>query len=304
MVEQSPSQSMQNAQYLALKALVAEQLLKHPDNDVKVAVAACIVEITRITAPDAPYDDDQMREVFQLIVSTFESLSDKSSRSFNKRILVLETVAEVRLCVVMLDLECNALIIEIFQHFLKLIRDHQPETIFASTATIMTLVLEESEDISVEMLFPILACVKRDNEEVVSVSRELAKRVLENCESKLKPYLMENWGNFWDDYSSVIASISQVAPSAVPVVDQNDVVFGKCEDDEHEQRRISGEEGNVMEDLIFENMLLKENRSLRIENMSLKDKISEIISKTNKIIFLCKIGMIVSWMVFLLHLWF
>ena len=29
--------------------------------DVKVSVASCITEITRITAPDAPYDDEQMK---------------------------------------------------------------------------------------------------------------------------------------------------------------------------------------------------------------------------------------------------
>lgn len=29
--------------------------------DVKVSVLCCITEITRITAPDAPYDDEQMK---------------------------------------------------------------------------------------------------------------------------------------------------------------------------------------------------------------------------------------------------
>lgn len=63
-----------------------------------------------------------MQEVFHLIVSSFENLSDKSSRSFKKRAAILETVAKVRSCVVMLDLECDALIVEMFQHFLKSIR--------------------------------------------------------------------------------------------------------------------------------------------------------------------------------------
>ncbi|KZV54273.1 muscle M-line assembly protein unc-89 [Dorcoceras hygrometricum] len=46
-----------------------------------VGVASCISEITGITAPDAPYDDDKMKEVFHLIVSSFEDESDTSSRS-------------------------------------------------------------------------------------------------------------------------------------------------------------------------------------------------------------------------------
>ena len=52
---------MQAALLPSQKALVAEQLLRHSDPDVKVSVASCISEITRITAPDAPYDDDQMK---------------------------------------------------------------------------------------------------------------------------------------------------------------------------------------------------------------------------------------------------
>ncbi|GMI81514.1 hypothetical protein like AT4G31880 [Hibiscus trionum] len=231
-VEQSPSQSMQNALYPSLKALVAEQLFRHPDDDVKVAVAACISEITRITAPDAPYDDDQMREVFQLIVSSFENLSDKSSRSFIKRTSILETVAKVRSCVVMLDLECDALIVKMFQHFLKAIRDYHPEAVFTSMATIMSLVLEESEDIPTELLSPILDSVKKDNEEVPPVARRLAEKVLENCALKLQPYLtqaVENLGISYDDYSSVLASVCQVTAGAV---EQTDAAIGKHVDDE------------------------------------------------------------------------
>lgn len=63
-----------------------------------------------------------MQEIFQLIVAAFEKLFDTSSRSYSKRVSILETVAKVRSCVVMLDLECDALIIEMFQHFLKAIR--------------------------------------------------------------------------------------------------------------------------------------------------------------------------------------
>ena len=50
-----------NALHPAMKALVAKELIGHADTDVKVAVASCISEITRITAPEAPYDDDLMK---------------------------------------------------------------------------------------------------------------------------------------------------------------------------------------------------------------------------------------------------
>lgn len=53
-----------------MKALVADELLRHSDVDVKVAVASCVSEITRISAPDAPYDDDKMKvsEIHSFII--------------------------------------------------------------------------------------------------------------------------------------------------------------------------------------------------------------------------------------------
>ncbi|KAL0311728.1 UNVERIFIED_CONTAM: Sister chromatid cohesion protein PDS5 [Sesamum radiatum] len=206
-VEQSPAKSMQAALSPLMKALVAEELVKHPNVDVKVGVASCISEITRITAPDAPYDDDKMKDVFQLIVSSFENLADTSSRSHEKRATILETVAKVRSCVIMLDLECDQMIIEMFQNFLKSIRVYHAEVIFASMETIMTLVLEESEDISPDLLNPILATLKRNNEAVMPIAKKLAERVIQNSADKLRPYLtqaLESLDASLDDYSEVV----------------------------------------------------------------------------------------------------
>jgi hypothetical protein len=60
-VEQSPSMSMQKALSPSLKALISDKLIKHSDVGVKVALASCLSELTRITAPDGPYDDHQMK---------------------------------------------------------------------------------------------------------------------------------------------------------------------------------------------------------------------------------------------------
>ncbi|KAL2548718.1 Tudor/PWWP/MBT superfamily protein [Forsythia ovata] len=209
-VEQSPAKSMQTALSPLMKALVSDELLKHSDIDVKVAVASCINEITRITAPDAPYDDEKMKDIFQLIVSSFEHLYDKSSRSYAKRAMILETVSKVRSCVIMLDLECDQMIIEMFQHFVNAIRDYHPENIFSSMETIMTLVLEESEDISPELLTILLASLKKNSEEVLPVAMKLGERVFEKCAVKLKPYLtrtIKSLGISLDDYSEVVASV-------------------------------------------------------------------------------------------------
>ncbi|CAN0888181.1 Sister chromatid cohesion protein PDS5 homolog C [Linum grandiflorum] len=209
-VEQSPTESMQDALVPPINALIADHLFRHSDVDVKVAVASCISEITRITAPDAPYDDERMKDVFHLIVASFENFDDMSSRSYVKRTSILETVAKVRSCVVMLDLECDALIVEMFKKFLKSIRDYHPEVVVSSMETVLILVLEESEDIPTELLSPLLTCIRKDNEEVLPIARKLAEKVLERCASKIKPYLVEALESLQtsvDDYSGIVGSI-------------------------------------------------------------------------------------------------
>ncbi|KAK9265486.1 hypothetical protein L1049_025249 [Liquidambar formosana] len=150
-VWQALSQSMQDALRPAMRALIALEFLKHLNTNVRVSVASCICEILRITAPTPPYNDKQLKEVFQLIVTTFGALSPESICYF-KSLSILENVAKARLCLEILDLECDALVIEMFQHFLTVAKFHCPNATFANMEAILTMVLEESDGISKELL--------------------------------------------------------------------------------------------------------------------------------------------------------
>ena len=143
----------------SVKALITNKLLRHAEMDVKVSVLSCIIEITRITAPDAPYKDEQMKETFQFIVVAFENMPHVSTRSY-KVVSILDTIAKVKLCLVMLDLECDALVVKMFQSFLKIIRSNYQPTVLSAMETIMNLVIDESEDISLNLLSLIFASVR------------------------------------------------------------------------------------------------------------------------------------------------
>ncbi|KAF5453295.1 hypothetical protein F2P56_028207 [Juglans regia] len=211
-VEQAPSESMKDALLPSMKALIANELLTHSEMDVKVSVASCLTEITRITAPDAPYNDDQMKEIFHLTVAAFEQLPYMSSRCYTKAVSILETVAKVRSCLVMLDLECDSLVVEMFQNFLKGLRSNQPHTVFSAMETIMTLVIDESEEISSDLLVPLLASVKKENETASPIEWELGERIITNCAVKLEHCLKEavqSMGIALDEYSQTVASICQ-----------------------------------------------------------------------------------------------
>ncbi|XP_041020647.1 uncharacterized protein LOC121262297 isoform X2 [Juglans microcarpa x Juglans regia] len=234
-VEQAPSESMKDALLPSMKALITVELLRHSEMDVKVSVASCITEITRITAPDAPYNDEQMKEIFQLTVAAFENLSHASTRCYTKTISILETVARVRSCLVMLDLECDTLIVEMFQNFLKRTRSNHPLSIFSAMETIMTMVIEESEEISLDLLIPLLSSVKKENQTDSPIAWQLGEKVITNCAVKLKHYLKEtvqSMGIALDDYSQIVTSICQSGPNLL----EHEQVNGYREHSAHENK--------------------------------------------------------------------
>lgn len=152
-IDQSPPKPVMESMQPFLNAIAKTELLHHQDREVKLYLAACHCEITRITAPDAPYDDEVFKvffvkadgiflwvspsngwfltkqlicytyqDIFELIVSTFSGLENINSPAFGKRLIILETLARYRSCVVMLDLECDDLINEMFKTFFAVIR--------------------------------------------------------------------------------------------------------------------------------------------------------------------------------------
>jgi len=60
-LDQEPTKLVQESLVPCMKALISDELLRHTDEDAKILVISCISEIARITAPDAPYDDEQMK---------------------------------------------------------------------------------------------------------------------------------------------------------------------------------------------------------------------------------------------------
>ncbi|KAJ4831103.1 hypothetical protein Tsubulata_033020 [Turnera subulata] len=221
-MDQSPPASILESMQPFLDAIVKPELLKHQDRDVKLLVATCICEITRITAPEAPYNDDVLKDVFHLIVGTFGGLSDIGGPSFGRRVVILETVAKYRSCVVMLDLECNDLINKMFSTFFTVARDDHQESVLSAMQTIMAVLIEESEDVREDLLLVILSVLGRNKSDISLAGRKLAMNVIKSCAGKLeagiKQFLLSSMsgdnqsGNGLIDYHEVIFDIYRCAP--------------------------------------------------------------------------------------------
>ncbi|KAF8021647.1 hypothetical protein BT93_G1942 [Corymbia citriodora subsp. variegata] len=211
-MEKEPSDFLQDVLFPIMKGLIAEALSKHSNEDVRVTVASCLSEILRITSPQQPYNDDQMKEMFQLIVEALYKLSQLLTQCYEKALSVLQTIARVKACLLMLDLECEELVLQMCQHFWVITRSNPSVDTYLAVEQIMANILTESEDISPDLLFPLLASVLKENEKVAPSCWKLGEKLISDCAAKLRPILrgtLQSKGTTLDDYSSVVAFICQ-----------------------------------------------------------------------------------------------
>ena len=113
-------------------------------------------------------------------------MSHASTHSYKKVNSILDTIAKVKLCLVMLDLEHDALVVEMFQSFLKMIRSNHPLVVRSAMETIMSLVINESEDISLDLLSSLFAIVRKANQNVSPISWTLGEQIITRINAQLE----------------------------------------------------------------------------------------------------------------------
>ncbi|XP_062146872.1 sister chromatid cohesion protein PDS5 homolog B isoform X4 [Alnus glutinosa] len=126
-----------------LRKAILQSLLQHKDKEVRLLVAICISEMFRVMAPEPPFEDKYLRDIFKLIVSTFSELADSASPFFSRRVKILETVAQCKCCVIMLDIDCNDLVLEMFNVFFSVVRENHQQSLINHIMSIMTHILNE-----------------------------------------------------------------------------------------------------------------------------------------------------------------
>ncbi|GAB7339735.1 hypothetical protein MBLNU457_6300t1 [Dothideomycetes sp. NU457] len=107
------------------KELANVNLLNHKDKGVKAWVAACLVEIFRILAPNAPYNQSQLKEIFSLfITSTIPALANPMDPYNDQHLRVLTSLDEVKSIVLLTDIQgSESLLVKLFLSCFDILSD-------------------------------------------------------------------------------------------------------------------------------------------------------------------------------------
>lgn len=92
--------------------LINKALLKHKNIGVRAYAACCISDILRLYAPDAPYTEKQLTEIFKLLLSQLERLGDSENGYYVQQTYLLTSLLEYRSIVLIADLPTSETLIE------------------------------------------------------------------------------------------------------------------------------------------------------------------------------------------------
>jgi sister-chromatid-cohesion protein PDS5 len=97
--------------------LIEPSTISHGDQHVRLLTACCLSEILRIYAPEAPYSSEQLVQVFDLFIQQFRQIltCDASSPWYAKLFTLIETIATVRISVLLADIDAEETILELFR---------------------------------------------------------------------------------------------------------------------------------------------------------------------------------------------
>ncbi|MFS7911830.1 putative sister chromatid cohesion protein Pds5 [Helianthus anomalus] len=214
-VQQSPSKSINDALKPIIEGIFAKELVRHADMNVNISVACCISEIMRIMSPKNPYNDEQTKDLFEMVVNTFEKLSFANGGRYAKMSKVLKTFSTIRLWVLMLDLKLDGhgLIVRLFKQFLTVANSNSSAIVF-EMEKIMTMIIDEHKELTPELLRLIVTTMERDNQITSHVCWKLGEKVLMNYAAHRMPNLPEMGQDMsiaLYDYSKMVAHICDTA---------------------------------------------------------------------------------------------
>ncbi|KAJ8770754.1 hypothetical protein K2173_021401 [Erythroxylum novogranatense] len=94
----------------------------------------------------------------------FRELADIDNPYFSERAKIVETVARCKCCVIMLDIDCNDLLLEMFNTFFSVVRECHGPSLINDLLSIMTSIL--NEEASQPLLDVILGSLVKEGQEL------------------------------------------------------------------------------------------------------------------------------------------
>lgn len=141
------------------KELINNSILLHKDRGVKAYTACCLADLLRLYAPDAPYTQSELRDIFSFFFKQLTTgLKGSDSPYYNEYFHLLESLSTVKSVVLVCDLpSAEELMTEIFRGCFGLVRYDLAKKIELYMADILIALIDECQSLPHDVLESIMA---------------------------------------------------------------------------------------------------------------------------------------------------
>ncbi|KAL9104978.1 MAG: hypothetical protein Q9163_000150 [Psora crenata] len=256
------------------KELASPNLLAHKDKGVRAWTACCLVDILRLCAPDAPYTGHQLKDIFNMLISSIlPALADTSDAYHQQHLYVLNSLAQVKSIVLLADIpDSEKLTINLFTTFFDILagskRSSTGEELGKSVEFHMTAILiimvDESASLPPEVIDVIVAQFLRIDPHIstggsgkakknavderqstlllkqLPPSYNMAKTICNTCPDKMARHISQYFNDIIVDASATSVEKGNARRRITEELDisEMDVAVGPTEEDLRELRKV------------------------------------------------------------------
>lgn len=177
------------------KDLVNNSLLLHKDRGVKAYTACCLADILRLYAPDAPYTQPELRDIFDFFFrQLLAGLKSVDVPYYEQYFHLLESLSTVKSVVLVCDLpNADELMSSIFRDFFSIVRRDLAKKVDVFMADILVALIDECSALPNDALQTILAQFTESKRDLLQhghqAALQLATTVCVEAADKLHRYI-------------------------------------------------------------------------------------------------------------------
>ncbi|TFK41636.1 armadillo-type protein [Crucibulum laeve] len=175
------------------KELIHKTIFLHKDRGVKAYAACCLADILRLYAPDAPYTQLELKDIFNFFfVQLTSGLQSSDVPYYNEYFHLLESLSTVKSVVLVCDLpSADEHMVTVFKDFFTIVKRDLAKKIEIFMADILIALIDECQSLPSEVLEIILAQFVQKSSKFERSGHRLAVQVCNAAADKLQRHVCQ-----------------------------------------------------------------------------------------------------------------
>ncbi|OMJ17093.1 Sister chromatid cohesion protein pds5 [Smittium culicis] len=193
------------------KQLISNKITDHQNHSVQAYAACCLVDILRLFAPEAPYNNQELDvsiclhiRIFRLFIVQLKHLKSTSDPLYSKSAYLLDSLASIRSVALTTELdEAEKLMISFFTTLFETINPEIPRKVQIQMTEVLQHLIEENNDVPQQVLDIILLQFLKKNQSENPAAHQMAIDLCNNTTTTLQKYVCQYFNDI------IIASSKQ-----------------------------------------------------------------------------------------------